>query len=487
MRSAGDLSRHSPRASTSLARRPSLPALSTSPPSPRACPDAKPARNRLCRPPSIPTTSAAQPHLPSSSSSSSSSSSPAPAPAPRPGALQLRRRQNLADSSALSIGTLGKHTLHLALPSIFLALTPTSAAGTLSPACTSFAHAEVSTAVSPGCWSGGVAPLMTAPASSASVAWMSPATATAHGMLCRLAGVARSPVGEKQQHLSDAEWAGLFEQARADDGEARARLCRLVRAGGVPGEMRRALWVGLAEAVEIEVKQAAAGPAVEAIDLDVLRTSDDPRVVAGLRHVLHAYYHACPATGYCQGMDKIAHALLRLLGTQGASPDTHSALSLFHLLLDRILPPTMFRAPLARLMDDQRVLAQLVARRLPRLAQHLGRLDVALAPVTFSWFATLFAGHLEDALLGRLWDVVLVERSYGAVFEAALAVLAFVEEEVVACVVGAQVYTVLQGACRRAGEAGEAAFARWAFAEDARARVMASEIEIIRCELGITG
>ncbi|KAJ2783139.1 hypothetical protein GGI15_002684 [Coemansia interrupta] len=434
-RSAGDLGRCSSHAAARLPRHASLPALRTHPPSPRSRPDATPT-DRHPSPPAVPRS---QP----------------PTPSARPGALQLRRRTG----SALSIATTGKPTLHLPLPPFL---------PTLSPACTSFAHAEA-TAAGPG---GGRTP---PPAS-----W-SPAVATAHGMLCRLAGVAS--VSPAEHPVSCVEWTRLVEEALGGRREARVRVRRLARAVAVAPEARPALWAALAQGVE--TAEDTMGLPVEDIDLDVLRTADDPRVVGSLRHVLHSYCHARPATGYCQGMDKIAHALLRALGAPTQASAAATALHVFHLLLDRILPPDMFHAPLARLMDDQRVLACLVARRLPRLAHHLHLLDASLAPVTFSWFATLFAGVLPDPLLWRLWDVVLVEHCYAPVFEAALVVLAVVERELVACVVAEQVYGVLQGAGVRAGEMGDRVFARRAFAEDG-ARVSMSEIEVIRCTLGIT-
>ncbi|KAJ2377893.1 hypothetical protein IW150_001117 [Coemansia sp. RSA 2607] len=468
-RSAGDLRQYRPATAhtgTSHQRRSSLPTTTTlctnTIPSTRSHPATKhSARDNPAKPHTVPSTAA---------------QTQAHSPVGRTGGVQMRRR----NASALSIATSTKHTLHLVLPPFF---PPTPSLGaTLSPACTSFAHAAA-TAVQPA-YAERITPRETTSSS--------PLTATAHGMLCRLAGVRLSARCESPG-LSLDEWSALVGNCvRGVDPSARARVRSLVRARqGVPGVLRRALWMGLASAMDPsgvgDPSDAGVRSAVEAIDLDVLRTSDDPRVVAALRHVLHAYYHARPSIGYCQGMDKIAHALLRALSTSAHPAATSDALPLFHHLIDNILPTDMFLAPLTRLLDDQRVLEQLVARRLPQVSRHLRVLgNTSLAPVTFSWFATLFAGHLPDPALWRLWDVVFVEQCYAPVFEAALAVLALVAEDLVACVVEAQVYSVLQGACRRVDLLGAEAFALAAFADDAGARVLMSEIEILRCSLGIT-
>lgn len=55
------------------------------------------------------------------------------------------------------------------------------------------------------------------------------------------------------------------------------------------------------------------------------------------------------------------------------------------------------------------MLERLVARKLPRLAAHLGSLRVTLGSVTGPWLASLFVSALPPEVLVRVWDCVMVE------------------------------------------------------------------------------
>ncbi|KAJ1647387.1 hypothetical protein LPJ64_001229 [Coemansia asiatica] len=430
------------------------------------------------------------------------------------GAVRLAARRN---SSALTIPTAGK-ALPPFLPNMF-------ALPSTSPACTSFQHAEVVTAntavvVSPSlfnyqasadCAKSEFADTFESPLGAAAMP-TTPVTATAaHGMLCRLAKVnagashASKPLLQTPADIHQ-EWARFVSECTVaeaghckDDsvvpdtdsqdamgGESEKRtswlapldepkslrlhalVCR-----GVPAEYRRQIWMECAGALDQPVHEVYQRAAIEAIELDLLRADEDPSLSACLRRVLYGYALANPAVGYCQGMDKIVYGLLR------AGLSSSDSLALLHSLLDRILPVDMFTAPMSRVLDDQRVLETLVAKRLPRLAQHLQKIgSVTLAPVTVSWFLTLLVDCLPEAHLLRVWDVLFLRR-YPAIFDASLAVLELMQSELLGCWNCTSVYELLQNVRQYMGVVDVDEFGRLAFCNSTRARVYQCEIDAI--------
>ncbi|KAJ1815153.1 hypothetical protein LPJ56_004648 [Coemansia sp. RSA 2599] len=444
-------------------------------------------------------------------------------------AVRLAARRN---SSALTIPTAGK-ALPPFLPNIF-------ALASTSPACTSFQHAEVVTAntaaISPSlyhhhcpasadCADGVVEKGVLVPPFGAAAS-ITPVTATAaHGMLCRLAKananagashasrpLLQTPAASAMPDVHE-EWerfisecmateaihrgndsvvpdvddqnggaAGVPEKkvaawfARLEESKA-ARLHALV-CRGVPAEYRRQVWMECAGALAQPVCEGYQCAAIEAIELDLVRAEENPPLSASLRCVLYGYALANPAVGYCQGMDKIVYGLLR------AGLSSSESLALLHSLLDRILPVDMFTAPMSRVLDDQRVLEMLVARRLPRLAQHLQKVgSVSLAPVTVSWFLTLLVDCLPEAHLLRVWDVLFL-RGYPAVFEASLGVLELMQSEILCCWTCTSVYELLQNVRQYMDVVDVDEFGRLAFCNSTRACIGMSDIEAIRQKAG---
>ncbi|KAJ2713404.1 hypothetical protein H4R19_002269 [Coemansia spiralis] len=231
------------------------------------------------------------------------------------------------------------------------------------------------------------------------------------------------------------------------DSRGCARLHELA-ARGVPAGLRRQVWMECAGALDMSVSAVDCIPRQEDIELDLPRTAaihEPPAChdagVAELRHVLYGYAAANPDTGYCQGMNKIAHGLL------AAGLDAADALAMMRVMLDGgVLPQGMFRPPMAGLQVDQLVLEELVARWLPRLAEHLHVTlggAAPLAPVTVSWFLTLFVDCLPEPHRLRVWDMLFVH-GYVAVFQACLGILATCEDALLRCATPAAVYMVLQ-------------------------------------------
>ncbi|KAJ2455387.1 hypothetical protein GGF42_003431, partial [Coemansia sp. RSA 2424] len=242
------------------------------------------------------------------------------------------------------------------------------------------------------------------------------------------------------------------------DGAEHEKFHALV-ARGIPGDFRRQVWMECSGALDIRPScdMSPECADIEEIDLDLQRTaattadsdmvpcaySDDENGIACLRYILYSYAHANPDVGYCQGMNKIA------LGLLSAGLDASDSLTLLRCLLDGgILPAGMFKSPMATVQADQLVLEELVARRLPQLSAHL-RLKLGgaapLAPVTVSWFLTLFVDCMPEPHRLRVWDMLFVH-GYPVVFQACLAVLELNQPALLLCATPAAVYALLQSA-----------------------------------------
>ncbi|KAJ1961185.1 hypothetical protein GGI12_003383 [Dipsacomyces acuminosporus] len=238
-------------------------------------------------------------------------------------------------------------------------------------------------------------------------------------------------------------------------------------AKGVPDQFRRQVWMECSGALELPPFSVSSPKTLdssndageddwvlvsnqhrEEIELDMLRTAEeshplahDEHCIACLRNILYTYASQNPDIGYCQGMNKIAFGLL------AAGLDAEDSLALLRSLLDGgILPGDLFKPPMLSLQADQLVLEELVSRSLPDLAQHLNaKLEGAapLAPITVSWFLTLFVDYLPEPMRLRVWDM-LFANGYEAVFQACLAILKLSQPTLLQCASPTAVYSVLQ-------------------------------------------
>ncbi|KAJ2398547.1 hypothetical protein GGI23_003182 [Coemansia sp. RSA 2559] len=273
----------------------------------------------------------------------------------------------------------------------------------------------------------------------------------------------------------------------SDLSSAEVDMLHALIAKGIPTEFRRQVWMECAGALEIQpLETAERAEHVEAIELDLHRTAGhalrlppgvgEEAAISCLRWVLCGYASTNPEIGYCQGMNKIAFGLL------SAGLDMTDSLLLLRSLLDGgILPANMFRAPLDAVQNDQLVLEELVCRRLPQLSMHMrARLAGAapLAPVTVTWFLTLFVDCLPEGHRLRAWDM-LFAHGYAAVFQACLAIIELSQEALLQCKTPVAFYTQLQDVHHTMLHVPEDDFAELAFSRT-RPWVTLREIEEIR-------
>ncbi|KAJ2615678.1 hypothetical protein H4S08_001124 [Coemansia sp. RSA 1365] len=223
-------------------------------------------------------------------------------------------------------------------------------------------------------------------------------------------------------------------------------------AEGIPARFRRQVWMECTGALDKTFSYVdCSSSRREEIELDLPRTTVDTRsphyddlAMTSLRYVLYGYAAASPGTGYCQGMNKIAYGLL------SAGLGASDALAMLQAVLDGgVLPEDMFRSPMVGLQADQLVLDELVARRLPLLSEHLrAKLGstASLAPVTVSWFLSLFVDCLPETHRLRVWDM-LFAHGYAVIFQGCLAILELCQDALMQCATPTGIYMMLQNVC----------------------------------------
>lgn len=166
--------------------------------------------------------------------------------------------------------------------------------------------------------------------------------------------------------------------------------------------------------------------------------------LAMLRRVLLAYSFHNPAVGYAQSMNFLCALLLLFM-------DEEEAFYMLIILLEDICcievasgraadgsgtleqRRLFYHSPdLAGAHIDQKVYADLVAEKLPRLAAHFERLSFPLAPLTMSWLLCLFVNTLPLETTLVIWDVLMSE-GVKILFRASLTLLKVHEKQILKC------------------------------------------------------
>ncbi|CAH8507405.1 unnamed protein product [Dicrocoelium dendriticum] len=164
------------------------------------------------------------------------------------------------------------------------------------------------------------------------------------------------------------------------------------------------------------------------ISLDLLRTmpnnvhfdSLESPGIQKLQEVLQAYSIHNPEIGYCQGMNFLVAVALLVLHKE-------DAFWCLTAILEKYLPSKYFNCGLISAQVDQLVLKDLLASKLPKLAEHINRMEIDISAITLNWFLVLFYDCVPFETLIRIWDVFLLEGPK-SLFRFALALLKRSEE-----------------------------------------------------------
>lgn len=173
--------------------------------------------------------------------------------------------------------------------------------------------------------------------------------------------------------------------------------------------------------------------AIKQIDLDLARTlptnklfdEPDSANIEKLRNVLYAFRYHNSHVGYCQGLNRLAAIALLYLEEQDA----------FWFLVacvEHLQPDGYYTSSLIGAVADQKVLRDLVAEKLPKLAAHLRSLEVDLSLFALCWFLTCFVDVLPHSIYLTIFDAFLYEGNK-VLFRFALALLKICEPHVLQC------------------------------------------------------
>lgn len=173
--------------------------------------------------------------------------------------------------------------------------------------------------------------------------------------------------------------------------------------------------------------------AIKQIDLDLARTlptnklfdEPDSANIEKLRNVLYAFRYHNSHVGYCQGLNRLAAiALLNL--------DEQDSFWFLVACVEHLQPEGYYTSSLIGAVADQKVLRDLVAEKLPKLAAHLRALEVDLSLFALSWFLTCFVDVLPHSIYLTIFDAFLYEGNK-VLFRFALALFKICEPHVLQC------------------------------------------------------
>ena len=199
-------------------------------------------------------------------------------------------------------------------------------------------------------------------------------------------------------------WMRLARSSKPSERELREALLK----EPVPPDVRPDLWLKHSGAFRVSKRgvyaellnspERSQGEHAQ-IELDIGRSGvHDEEQQSSLRRVLRAYSTYRTSTGYVQGQNFIAAGLLRALPEE-------EAFWMLVVVVDKYLPEHFTHA-MAGSFIDCRVLAELLARRLPDVSNHLAELDVSVQLLATRWFLSLWSSVLPPPTLLRVYDAL---------------------------------------------------------------------------------
>ncbi|TMS35284.1 hypothetical protein L596_002719 [Steinernema carpocapsae] len=267
-----------------------------------------------------------------------------------------------------------------------------------------------------------------------------------------------------KRELSDQDWlmkwdSFLVNQANKPLVQS-AELKALMRSG-VPATYRTRIWKCLVQ-LWTRIKQDDTGhgyfecllkkgeaqikdddACIKQIDLDLERTlpsnkfydNKNSEKIEPLKRVLYAFRFHNKTIGYCQGLNRIAAISLLFL-------EESEAFWFMVAFVEYLQPADYYENNLVCAVADQKVLAEIMREKLPKLDAHLRKLEVDLTPFTLSWFLTCFVDVLPHHLYIPIFDIFLYEGNK-ILFRFAVAVLKLCEPKLLQCPSSGSVHGVL--------------------------------------------
>jgi len=233
------------------------------------------------------------------------------------------------------------------------------------------------------------------------------------------------------------------------------RMCR----GGVPRDLRKAVWLRVSGALERQ-RAAEAGyyhrlltrtdaldPVVKRqIEGDLHRTYpkhpviDTPEGIGTLGRILSAFAVHDPHVGYVQGLNFITGLILIVLGAEAEE-------QAFWVLASAV-EDKMYKGCYAPDLNgchvEQRVLRRLIKSKVPKVHRKMKEFDCNIILFTTEWFLCLFTRSMPAETAARIWDAFLLEGSK-VLFRVALALFKSVEDELAETTNIAEMLQIVRG------------------------------------------
>ena len=127
--------------------------------------------------------------------------------------------------------------------------------------------------------------------------------------------------------------------------------------------------------------------------------------INSLRRVLLAFSIHNTRVGYCQSLNFLVGFLLIVMEQE----EEEKVFWTLVATIDTKVHPETYQRDLRGCHVEQRVLKELIDRKLPRLGAHLDRVHCDMVMLTTEWFMCLFLHCLPVEVAARVWDVLLSE------------------------------------------------------------------------------
>ncbi|XP_028405007.1 TBC1 domain family member 2B-like isoform X2 [Dendronephthya gigantea] len=254
------------------------------------------------------------------------------------------------------------------------------------------------------------------------------------------------------------KWENYMMANRNKEFQKSPELKGLIRAG-VPHDLRAKLWMKCVNSHVKPTKRISGTgyykrllaskkdtfcPAEKQIGLDLLRTLPNNKYydkqnadgIDQLRRVLLAFSLHNKEIGYCQGLNRLAAIALLYLSEE----ESFWALV---ALVEYVMPQNYYNQTLLASQADQRVLKDILAEKIPKVTDHLDKLNIDLSLVTFNWFLTAFVDSVPIEIVLRIWDSLLYEGTK-ILFRFAVAIFYVNEAEILKITENMKMFTFLR-------------------------------------------
>jgi len=132
--------------------------------------------------------------------------------------------------------------------------------------------------------------------------------------------------------------------------------------------------------------------------------------------------------------------------------EEHQVFWLMVVLLEEVLPADYYARDLSGCNVDLRVFRDMLAKRQPKLWDHMSKAGLGPEVFCLEWFIALFSKTMPTETVLRVWDALFLE-GYKIIFRIGLAVLQIYDKELLAITEAHELFAAVQGLGKRVVDA----------------------------------